>query len=113
MILILLFALGLFFLVRRYSQLSSIPGPFLAGITDLWRWTIQNYYSFDDKLTALHQKHGKLVRIGPNMVSIGDPEAASTIYGSNPALEKVSTAGAETHRSPLTGGCRALHTALL
>ena len=51
---------------------------------------MQNYFAFDKTLIKLHQKYGKVVRIGPNMVSVGDPEAVSVIYGMNPALEKVS-----------------------
>ena len=78
-------------LSRRYSRLSSVPGPFIASITDLWRWTSSRQSLFNGPtLTNLHRRYGKLVRIGPNMVSVGDPEAVAKIYGTSPVLEKVN-----------------------
>jgi hypothetical protein len=62
------------------SPLRKIPGPFLAKFSDWWRvwnhfWEIQT-----EKLKALHQKHGKVVRVGPNTVSFNDPDLVKTIY---------------------------------
>lgn len=100
----------LFFLYLRYIRLFSIPGPFLAKFTDLWRWFIQNYSVYDVHLTELHRKYGKIVRIGPSMVSISDPEAITQVYGVNPALEKVRTINALRKRQTLITAPRVLRT---
>jgi hypothetical protein len=61
--------------------LRSIPGPSLAAYTKLWR--LYDVYKGRSHLTAiaLHAKHGKLVRIAPNVISISDPEEIPKIYG--------------------------------
>lgn len=70
-------------LVRaRYRQnLKSIPGPFLASVTDLWRLLNVNHGRFELTLRALHQQNGPLVRIGPKCISVADPKEIKTIYG--------------------------------
>ena len=76
-------------LARTYVKLRFVPGPLLAGLTNIprlyWTWTNK---PFEIHL-ALHKKYGKLVRLGPNMVSIADPEAIPTIYGFNYDFQKV------------------------
>ena len=66
------------YLVR--SKLSHVPGPFLASITNLqrvyWVYTRKAHHTH----IALHQKYGPLVRMGPNMVSVGDPAEIANIY---------------------------------
>lgn len=56
------------------SPLKALPGPFVAKFTDLWRfydyWCCTQIKSHQ----TLHKKHGPAVRIGPNMVSLSDPE---------------------------------------
>jgi hypothetical protein len=63
------------------SALRSIPGPRLAAYTKLWR--LCDVYKGRSHLTAiaLHAKHGKLVRIAPNVISVSDPEEIPKIYG--------------------------------
>ena len=77
-------------LARTYLKLRFVPGPWLAGITNLprlyWTWTSKPF----EKHLSLHKKYGKLVRMGPNMVSISDPGAIPTIYGFNYDFQKVS-----------------------
>ena len=78
--------------IYNYNRLRSIPGPFLAGITDVWRWAQQNQKTFyGNVLTDLHRKYGTAVRIGPNLVSFSDPDAIPVIYGAKPIFRKVST----------------------
>ena len=61
----------------------SIPGPFLASISDLWRFHHQNRgHGLRTKLLDLHQQHGPVVRYGVRSVSISSPDAISRIYGS-------------------------------
>ncbi|KAH8885468.1 cytochrome P450 [Thozetella sp. PMI_491] len=69
-------------------HLRGIPGPFLARFTDLWRYRAMNSQGWSARLTALHQKHGHLVRLGPNHISVSDPSAIPVIYGTNPVWLK-------------------------
>jgi cytochrome P450 len=71
-----------------YLRLSKIPGPFAAKFTDLWRFRSQNTAGHAQRLVELHRKHGKLVRLGPNHVSISDPSAISTVYSISPTWVK-------------------------
>ncbi|KAL2847758.1 cytochrome P450 [Aspergillus pseudoustus] len=91
---IITFALGLgccFLLARlctSYRRLSSIPGPFAAKFTDLWRYRSQNSPGHIARLLQLHRKYGKLVRIGPNHISTSDPAAVPIVYSTNPIWRK-------------------------
>lgn len=60
--------------------LSSIPGPAAAAYTKLWR--VYDVWRGTAHLTAidLHRKHGALVRIAPNHVSVADPDFISRFY---------------------------------
>ncbi|KAF2717915.1 putative P450 monooxygenase [Polychaeton citri CBS 116435] len=65
----------------RNATIRDIPGPFLAKFSNLWYMYQcrrgQRYLA----VYNLHQKHGKLVRVQPNQVSIADPEAIPIVYG--------------------------------
>jgi cytochrome P450 len=84
---------GLFFLSYVYNRfrpgLASIPGPTLAKWTKLWR--LNDVAKGQSHMTAinLHKKYGPLVRIAPNVVSVGDPKEVKTIYGLTNAFTKV------------------------
>lgn len=62
-------------------RLSHIPGPFHASLSNFvrlkWVWSRRAHRIH----VELHQKHGDLVRIGPNAISIGDPSEIPQIYG--------------------------------
>ena len=62
------------------SGLRDIPGPTAAAYTKLWR--LHDVWKGTSHLTAieLHRKHGPLVRIAPNHVSISDPDFIPIIY---------------------------------
>jgi Cytochrome P450 len=66
---------------RFKAVLRDIPGPPLAAYTRLWR--LYDVWKGDAHHTAieLHRKYGPLVRIGPNHVSVADPNEISNIYG--------------------------------
>ena len=82
-------SLTLLWAVRSYIILRHVPGPFLAAWTNLPRlsWVMSN--RAHDIHIQLHRQYGKLVRFGPNMVSISDPAEIPTIYGFNPIFQKV------------------------
>ena len=60
--------------------LRDIPGPATAAYTKLWR--VYDVWKGTSHLTAieLHRKHGPLARIGPNVVSVSDPDFIPIIY---------------------------------
>lgn len=86
----LLLTLTLAWLLRNryHNGLNKYPGPFLASLTDWWRFF--DVYKQRPEVThlALHKKHGKIVRLGPNVLSFSDPEALKTIYGLNKGFIK-------------------------
>lgn len=91
MLLISLAALSLFLVTlwRSYTRLVHVPGPPLAGVSNiprfLWVWTGRAH----EIHITLHAKYGNLVRLGPNMVSVGDPAEISKIYGIGTNFVKV------------------------
>lgn len=66
--------------IRDLRRLQHIPGPFLAGWTNAlrlyWVWSNDSH----DTHITLHRKYGRIVRFGPNMVSVTDPKEISHIY---------------------------------
>ena len=71
------------------TPLKSIPGPFFAKFTNLWRFF--DTYGGRPELThqLLHKKHGSAVRLGPNVVSISDPKYLRVIYNTRGDYLKV------------------------
>ncbi|KIW23706.1 uncharacterized protein PV07_11885 [Cladophialophora immunda] len=96
-IIISLVPLQLYF---RYRKLSSIPGPFLASFTDLWRAYAQNYGTIATTLIKLHEQYGPLVRIGPNTIHVSDPAAVSTIYTNHGEFRKADSYSPLRVRNP-------------
>ena len=87
----LVFVVILAYLARnRYGRgLNKYPGPFLASITDWWRFYDVYKRRPDQTHRRLHGKHGDVVRLGPNTLSFSDPKALKTIYGLNKGFVKV------------------------
>ena len=70
--------------------LWDLPGPALAKVSNLWR-LIEAWKGHQELvLRELHRKHGKLVQVGPEVVSISDLDAIETIYGIKADLPKVT-----------------------
>lgn len=73
-----------------FHPLAKIPGPLEAKLTSAW----QIYHSVrGDESTiiqALHQKYGKVVRVGPNTVDIADGAALGAIYAEKGGFLKTS-----------------------
>ncbi|CAP98183.1 Pc22g08950 [Penicillium rubens Wisconsin 54-1255] len=86
----ILVTLALFHFTRNYLKpgVTSIPGPLLAKITNLWRFIDVANGRAEVTLHNLHQKHGDYVRLGPNVVSVRNLDALKTIYGINKGYEK-------------------------
>ena len=81
-------------LVSNYFRngLNKYPGPFLASLTNWWRFFDVLGRRPDITQAALHQKHGDIVRLGPTVLSFASPDAARVIYGLNKGFVKVSFA---------------------
>lgn len=77
-------------LANKYGRgLNQIPGPFIAGFTDLWRFfDACNATPHETHIRLHRQTNSHFVRIGPRTVSISDPSLIPTIYGINSGFTK-------------------------
>lgn len=71
--------------IAVYTQfldpLRHVPGPFIAKWSRLWMVYHAQKGDMHTTMIELHKKYGKLVRTGPNEVSVADPAVIKTIYG--------------------------------
>ncbi|RKP05869.1 cytochrome P450, partial [Thamnocephalis sphaerospora] len=65
------------------SPLRNIPGPWHSAFSSLWYKSKLAQGSQLLAVTELHQKLGPLVRVAPNMVSVGDVDAVRTIHSTH------------------------------
>jgi hypothetical protein len=85
----------LFYIVTAISSfyragLHELPGPRLATFSRLWNVFNIARGNAPQNFQKLHQRYGKIVRIGPNHVSIADPAMIPVIYGINSPHLKIS-----------------------
>ncbi|KAJ3469877.1 hypothetical protein MRS44_003942 [Fusarium solani] len=75
-------ALYAFHLLRNYLSpgLRSIPGPFAAKLSNLWRMFVVRRGQSHLSLIALHRRYGDNVRIGPRVVSISNMNDVIKVY---------------------------------
>jgi len=73
-----------------FSPLRAFDGPALAKVTDIWRAVATARYNVDVTHRRLHQQYGSAVRIGPNCISISDPNLIRTIYATKNPWMKVT-----------------------
>lgn len=74
---------------RFRHGLNKYPGPFMASLTDWWRFV--DVWNRRPELThiKLHEQLGDVVRLGPNTLSFSNPAALKDIYGLNKGFVKV------------------------
>ena len=60
---------------RYFSPIGGIPGPFLASVGTCFQLLEISKGRINYSLHSLHQKHGPLVRISYNEVSVSHPDA--------------------------------------
>ncbi|KAF2768767.1 cytochrome P450 [Teratosphaeria nubilosa] len=72
----------------RFSRLSAFPGPFGSQVTDIPRAVAAATGRVDDIHRQWHKKYGTAVRIGPNAISISDPNLIKVIYATKNAWTK-------------------------
>ncbi|KAG8630085.1 hypothetical protein KVT40_001704 [Elsinoe batatas] len=70
------------------SPLRGIPGPFLAGFTNVYRLIVVLRGNADKTHRQLHEKYGEYLRLGPNHVSISDLKMIGVIYDSKGQYRK-------------------------
>ncbi|KAM0552402.1 hypothetical protein ACHAPJ_007962 [Fusarium lateritium] len=69
-------------LYRLYLHpISHVPGPLPAKLTGLWRTAKYMQGNWHDEILAIHRKHGRVVRIAPNEISVVDEYAMKNLYG--------------------------------
>lgn len=73
----------LYFLRNKFQpRIYSIPGPRLAGFSNLWRfWDALAHVQHDTHINLHRQYNSPLVRVGPRTVSFSDPEWIPKVYG--------------------------------
>jgi len=71
-------------------RLRHIPGPFIASFSNLWKLNAVWHWDMPRRNVAVHAQYGPLVRIGPNHISVADPDAVRTIYDFKNIFPKVS-----------------------
>ncbi|KAI0009218.1 cytochrome P450 [Xylariaceae sp. FL0662B] len=76
---------------RYHNGLNKYPGPFLASLTDWWRFWDVYCQRPDVTHRKLHAKYGDVVRLGPNSLSFADPKALKSIYGLNKGFVKAGS----------------------
>ncbi|OMP88268.1 Pisatin demethylase [Diplodia seriata] len=70
------------------SPLAKVPGPFAAKVSRLWITKHSWDGDMHRSMIELHNKHGSLVRTGPNEVSVADLSAIKKIYGAGTKFQK-------------------------
>ena len=70
------------------DPLRSIPGPLTARVSRLWMGWHAWKGDMNRTMIALHDKHGKLVRTGPNEISVSNLSTIKKIYGSGTKFVK-------------------------
>lgn len=74
------------------SPLKDIPGPFMAKFTNFWRMYDYWCCSHTSNHQKLHNELGPAVRLGPNLVSLSDPELIKQVYSTRGDFVKVGDA---------------------
>jgi hypothetical protein len=77
-------------LYNKYGHgLNSIPGPFAAGLSNLWRFYLGCFGTPHERHIQLHRRNSSsLVRLGPRAVSVADPDLIPLIYGIHSGFNK-------------------------
>lgn len=64
-----------------WNPLRNLPGPFSTRFSGLYRLSMVYSGNAPNNYRDLHNRYGKIVRAGPNHVSISDPSAIPAVYG--------------------------------
>jgi hypothetical protein len=80
--------------VRTFFRkgLRTLPGPLLARFSGLYRLSMVIKGDSPQNYRKVHDQYGKIVRVGPNEVSVSDASAVPSIYGLGSKFLKVMPA---------------------
>ncbi|RMZ79581.1 hypothetical protein DV737_g3341, partial [Chaetothyriales sp. CBS 132003] len=87
------FVFGLFLSMTIYRiwfhPLKGFPGPFLSKIS-MWHHVLNIINKNDNyqRLHKLHEEYGEYVRVGPNLLSIADPDIVEKSHGPKTRFRK-------------------------
>ncbi len=74
-----------------FHQLRRYPGPAAARITQFSHvakvWKKADHFK---QIDELHQQYGEYVRVGPNLLSISDPDIVDAVHAAGTTFNKVS-----------------------
>jgi hypothetical protein len=70
------------------NPLNKIPGPFFARISKFDSVFRNTKFDGHHQLLRLHKKYGRFVRIGPNDLSVADPDGTQVISAPNTKCSK-------------------------
>ncbi|CAE6507143.1 unnamed protein product [Rhizoctonia solani] len=76
------------YLLDPYDYRRRFSGPPLAAFTNWWMSSLIRAGHHNETVYKLHEQYGTFVRLGPNHVSIADPDALETVYGHGSGLLK-------------------------
>ena len=86
------FLIGLFSSLIIYrlflNPLNQFPGPFVARLSKLYYVRLSSNLLGHQELHKLHQKYGRYVRIGPNDLSVVDPDGMKVVLGASSRCTK-------------------------
>ena len=71
------------------KSLRKLPGPILARFSGLYRLSMVINGDSPQNYRQIHNDYGKIVRVGPNHVSVSDTSEINTIYGIGSKFRKV------------------------
>lgn len=75
-----LFLLAYIVYQRHFHPLSRFPGPYLASLTNFYRFHHELRGDLPTVLHSAHQKYGPFVRIAPNEVDTNTAECIDVVY---------------------------------
>ncbi|CAE6424738.1 unnamed protein product [Rhizoctonia solani] len=76
------------YLLDPYNYRHRFPGPRLAAFTNWWMFRLVRSGHHSEAVKELYEKYGTFVRLGPNHISIADPDAFESVYGHGKGLLK-------------------------
>ncbi|SMR55307.1 unnamed protein product [Zymoseptoria tritici ST99CH_1E4] len=87
---VLVLIIGIIIYRLYFHSLSNIPGPRLAGFSNIWH----AYHARNGRMLKLgkdlHKQYGRMVRVGPNEVWLDSKEAFLKIYSATQGYPKSS-----------------------
>lgn len=64
-----------------FAALRKVPGPLISKFSNVWIGLHSRAGNRFHHVNKVHQKYGKVVRLGPDHVSIASEDALPLVYG--------------------------------